>query len=182
MQVEIIHENQITDYLDNEIRDLLCLCFPKDRGVFSRTRYWNQTVPEYSVIIRKDSTLLAHLAVINRPILIGTESYRVAGIGNVCVHPSGRGRGVSRILLSKAMEEATAQAFDVGFLFCKAEIQNIYANLGWIAVNAPDIIRIGPGGTDESFSAWKNDDMAMYYPLTKKSLPPGAIHLQGINW
>ena len=70
----------------------------------------------------------------------------------------------------------------VALPFCKIEIQNIYTRLGWKAVNAPNIIRVNSSGTEEDFSEWKNEDMAMYYPLSQHTLPPGVIHLQGMNW
>ena len=126
--------------------------------------------------------MIAHVAVIARDIFVGDDRFRVAGIGNVCVHPSYRGKGMSKKLLEKAMETAAEKGYDFGFLFCKTIIQDIYANLGWRAVAAPDIIRINPSGTEEGFQEWKNEDMAMYYPLSQNTFPAGVIHLKGINW
>ncbi|MBN2376521.1 MAG: GNAT family N-acetyltransferase [Sedimentisphaerales bacterium] len=182
MHIEIVQEKRITESRDIEIRKLLCLCFPKDTCFFSKSRFWNQVVPEYTVIFQKHSAIIAHVSVIDRDILIGNDKFHVAGIGSVCVHPSCRGKGLLKKLLAKAMKEASEKGYDFGFLFCKIKIKNIYTNLGWRAVIAPDIIRINPCGTEENFQEWENEDMAMYYPLSKNTLPVGVIHLQGINW
>ena len=53
---EIIDERDIQPKDDQQIRELLCLCFPGWAEIFRQHRRWHNTSPIYSVIVRASAT------------------------------------------------------------------------------------------------------------------------------
>lgn len=179
MNFTLVHERNISQELDKKIKDGLCLCFPDDRVVYSNTRAWHNSVPVWSLYLEENGRLILHVGVIDRSISIGDRLVRVAGIQNVFVLPEFRGKGLCDAILNEAMVKAGDFAFDYGLLFCVPEIEKVYRRCGWYKLPNAPIIRVDESGKELLLP---DKNIAMYYPLAKKEIPDGEIHLQGNDW
>ena len=177
MQTRIIDEEDIDPRLDQAIRDLLVLCFPHRREVFSAARRWRGNVPLYSVVVQDHDVLCANVAVVDRTIRVADRLLRVAGVALVAVAPAFRGRRLIDGALVAAMKEAAARKFDCGFLFTHRPTNRIYARNGWIEI-AVQTTRI----EDSQEIQMPPENVRMFHPLTMKDFPPGDIHLLGDKW
>jgi predicted acetyltransferase len=164
---------------DAAIRAGLCLCFPPDREVFSRTRAWHGTRPAWSVLVEMADRIVAHAAIVERQVLVGGEKVRVAGALNVFVLPDCRGQGLFRQVMSSAMDEAYRRRSDFGLLFCTPEIGAKYERLGWRLLADRRVTRIDEQGQEQPLPA-KN--VTLFHPLRRSDFPAGDIHLLGNDW
>jgi len=177
VQTLIVEEKDIDSGLDRDIRDLLVLCFPHVRDTFATARRWRGHVPLYSVILKDDDVLCAHVAVVDRAIQAGNQTVRVAGVALVCVTPCLRGRRLVDGALGASMKEAADRKFDCGLLFTHSPTNRIYARSGWIEL-AAETTRVENGQHIQI----PPENIRMYYPLGMNRFPPGAIHLLGDKW
>jgi predicted acetyltransferase len=175
----IVSETSITSEEDAAIRDALCLCFPPDREIFSRTRAWHGTYPTWSVVVDHQRRVVAHAGVVEREILIGAERVRAAGIQNVLVLPEHRKSNLFRQIMSVVMEEARRRELDLGILFCTPDLGRLYAWLGWRLVKGRSVIRIDDEGLAQPLP---EKNATMFYPLRLPDIPCGDIHLLGNDW
>ena len=180
--IVIVEESQVSQELNAKLKKLLCKCFPKDKAVFSETRYWNNVPPKWPVAIEEDDSPIACCAVIERQINIADKPYIITGIGNVCVDPDYRGKGLAKKILVQAMIEAENRGYDFGILFCKEKIKDVYEKMGWLLISNTDIVRLNENGQPQSWNLWRGQDVMMYFPLKTEKLPQGVIHLNGLNW
>jgi len=179
MQTKILKESDVSPELDAAIREILCICFPHEKQIFSRTRSWHGSQPSFVVLLQKAGVVIAHLAVIDRIIKVAEEPLRIAGIHGVCVLPEYRGRRLSAELLQAAMDKSDRLNFDLGLLFTGSDLIKHYASCGWKLLANKPIIRVDKKGTEITMPAQQT---TMYYPLARPDFPPGPVHLQGNDW
>lgn len=177
----IVDETAMTAGLDQAIRSGLCRCFAKDAAVFSQTRAWHGSAPAFSAIIEVGQAVIAHVGVVDRVISIGGRSFRVGGVQNVFVASEYRGRGLSNVVMTAAMQQAAGRGLDMGLLFCQPKIQSVYDRGGWQLLSGRTIYRVDEHGTELPLPA---SNVAMYFPLKSglAALPDGDVHLQGNDW
>lgn len=78
---------------------------------------------------------------------------RAAGLGGVLVHPAYRGQGITRTLMSVAVEHARAAGAETMIMLCQPDMVPLCAQLGWsqlsvpVTVQQPDGARILPLAT-----------------------------------
>lgn len=174
----IVDERDMVPELDARIRDGLCVCFPNDREAFSQTRSWHGSHPAFSAILEEAGNVVAHVGVVDRTIRIDGSPVRAAGVMNVFVLPSHRGRGLSDVVMSAAMAEAARRGFDLGLLFCTRPLVAIYARMGWILIDNP-IVRIETGVE----CPLPEGNFPMFFTLRRQAVSTGAIlHLCGNDW
>ena len=68
MIIRTIDEDLIDVRTDRLIKQGLCICFPEDIAVYSKTRAWNDYNPSFSVVIEKNNAVIAHAAIIEKTI------------------------------------------------------------------------------------------------------------------
>ena len=173
----VINEPHIDRKTDQSIRHGLCVCFPDDVEFYSKTRGWNQYDPHITTVLEQGGRVIAHAAAIDKTIMVGDKALRAAGIMNVFVLPGFRNKGYAHVVLRAALDEAERQGFDIGFLFCKKWLEQVYKTSGWKKVTGP-VTRVVAGRE----RPLRRHIIALYYPLRMKTLPPGDIHLRGNEW
>lgn len=180
IQFSVILEQDISQDLDEEIRDFLVECFPADREYFGRQSWWH-CVPAYRVI-GKDSqgAIVAHTGVVDRTVKVGDDlsKMRVAGVQGFCISKYHRGTDLSRRMMFIAMEEAIKRRFDAGLLFCIDKLETAYTGMGWQRLNS-NVYMLDEERGKTPIPA-KN--ITMYYPPGKSRFPPGDIDLAGTDW
>ena len=164
--------------LDAEIRRLLCRCCPNDTGVFSRTRYWHGSRPEYSVVHRDEGGMTAHVGIVVRDVLVDGHEVRIAGIQNLAVAPDVRGKGLASELMRAAMREAQTRGIPFGLLFCLPSLDPFYARLGWRRIEA-EVTMLDETGRRVPIPG-KN--IAMVDELDRTPFPDGPMFLNGADW
>ncbi|MDR3108477.1 MAG: GNAT family N-acetyltransferase [Planctomycetaceae bacterium] len=169
--IEIIDEQNIAPPLDAKIRAMLCVCFPEWAEVFACRRVWHNTPPIFTVLLREDGEIAAHVAVVVRTITTTWNwRYNVASIQGVSVVPEKRGNRIGRELLDVTVNEIKRRGFFFAILFCKESLVPYYISLGWQLA-------------DDSMVMWNNRDLPiamrsncpMYKELTDVSLPEGPL-------
>ncbi len=176
--MDVIDESRMPAAVDAAIRTLLCECFPDDVESFRRTRHWHGCAPLYSVVLAEDGRTVGHVGVIARTIRWGTAQIMVAGIQNVAVHPSLRGRGQGARVMTQAMEEARRRGFEFGLLFCLSRLEKFYRSLGWITIHESIVM----ADADGNRVAKDATSICMALKLSDSAMPRGPIDLQGRDW
>ncbi len=120
MKLHVFEEPFIDRFTDQSIKDGLCICFPEDIEVYSKTRSWNEYNPHLTVVKARKRQVVAHAAVIDTEVLFGKLKICVAGIMNVFVLPAYRNRGLAVKVMNASMREAAHRDFQLGLLFCKS--------------------------------------------------------------
>lgn len=182
----VINEPDMPADLDAIIRRNLCRAHPAGAETFKDSRSWHDSHPVYTIVLEEAGDVVAHVGVVERTIAVGdgrpegsgVAKLRSAGIQNVYVLPEFRGKGLSRPVMDLSMAEAGARGYEIGFLFCKPELEKVYVACGWINLGVRKIIRVDQGREIEM--AGRN--IAMFYPLSIKEFPEGIIHLRGNDW
>ena len=174
----VIPEPEMPAELDDEIRRLLCNCFPTDKAAFSNRRAWHDSWPAYTVVARADDQLVGHVGMVVRSIEVSSLHVRVAGVQNFCVAPSHRGCGLSQQLMDRALLEARRNAIPFGLLFCVPELERLYTSLGCARSTYPSRCMTNwamrcPSPARTSRWWWN------YLPSL---FPQGPIDLQGRDW
>lgn len=177
MELRIASDSGLDLRTDAAIRTALCISFPSDRAHFARTRAWHGSHPAWSVWIEDDGSVISHAGVVDRSVLIGETSVRVAGVQNVCVLPDYRGRGLCKRVMEAVMDEAARRGYEAGLLFGTPEIGAVYERLGWRFVDRA-VVRLDAGKE----LPLPGGNRPMFYPLTLTALPPGVVFLQGNDW
>ena len=176
--LELVEESGIDPATDAAVRELLCACYPGDGAVFSRSRHWHGSAPEWSFVARRGARAVGHVAVVVRTVSCAGRSAKIAGIQNLAVIPEFRKTGLSRRLMTAAMQEAARRGIRWGLLFCLPGLERLYASLGWKRLSVP-VTQADEHGRSAPIPA-KN--IAMALELAGESFPPGAIDLQGRDW
>lgn len=176
--LDIVNESDMTPELDTAIRECLCVCFPDDAAVFSRSRAWHGTAPEYTLLYRDGGQVVGHVGVIVREVRVGAELVRVAGIQNMAIRPQGRKSGLGAALMTTAMDEAARRGVPFGILFCVPELERYYARYHWIRRDVD--VRMNFDGQRDIPIPGKN--ICMVKRLADRPFPEGGIHLQGADW
>ena len=178
-RLRVVGQEELAGELGQAIREALCICFPADRAIFSKTLAWHGSAPAWGVIIEEYGRVVAHVGVVDRTLMAADEQVRVAGIQNVFVIPEHRGKGLGQQVMIRAMQEAGRLRFDGGLLFCIPAIAKVYTPCGWQVIEPSSVTRIDENGAALPLP---EKNIAMYYPLERKGFPAGSIHLQGNDW
>ncbi len=183
--IRVVAEGRMPDDLAGRIRKFLCFCFPEAVDTFATTRAWHGVGPTWTVWAENSrSELVAHLGVVNRVILVGEETVRVAGIQSACVHPDYRGTGLFDMLMRRYVEHARAFPFEYGLLFCIPELVKVYQRTGWRELPQVEITRLDDEEPEQGLRerGLPGRNVGMFLPLARERFPSGAIHLLGNDW
>jgi len=176
--IEIAEESDLSPDLDQGIRDLLCLCFPPDVTVFSQSRYWHGTAPEYSFFRREAGKITGHVGIVRRTIRAGASQITIAGVQNLAVAPTRRKSGLGALLMIRALAEARRRGIAFGLLFCVPGLARFYSSLGW-KIQERAFFMTNETGARERIP---DKNIGMTLTLGPEPFPPGEVDLQGRDW
>ena len=178
-EIRRLKDAQIDERLDQSIREGLCICFPPDKEVFSKSRAWHGTLPSWTLLIEDNSQIIAHIGIVERKIRVTNEQISIAGLQNLFVLPAHRGKGFSPKMMKASMKEAGNLGHDFGLLFCVPQLEKLYALSKWKSLPSRRITHINKAGQEIDLPS---KTVTMYYPLARSEFPEGDIHLQGSDW
>lgn len=132
--VHAITDDAVDAALDGELRTLLSTCFtgPNDH-VFRERRFFREP-PRHRWFCRDAQGLTAHVAAHVKTFRHAGGGVLSAGIAEVCVRPDQRGRGLVRLLLTRAHADLAALGLGWSALFGDARV---YASSGYAATGQP---------------------------------------------
>lgn len=164
-----IEDKDVDLDLDLQLRELLQICFPEEKK-FLKRRY-NNEVPRHRFYIMEDGRLIAHIAVHEKAILIGSSKHPVAGIAEVMVRPEFRGRSLVRLLLAHIDEFLISRNIMIEMLFGKSYL---YQSSGYATLN--NHIRY----FNDKDQKWHSGPLsfAMGKTLNGSSFPEGEICIE----
>ncbi len=179
--INILQNSTVTPPLDQAIRNGLVECYPKNSDFFSTQRSWHSE-PEWIVCATTpDGKVAAHLAAVERRVLVGDAvvPVNVAGIQSVFACAPWRKTGLINSVMEKAIEESGRRSLDAGLLFCyQALADKVYSLLGWVQLDVTVFMTNGSG--ERVPLPGKN--VAMVMPVCMKEFPAGDIDLCGWDW
>jgi GNAT superfamily N-acetyltransferase len=176
--IECVEESEMSPALDRRIRDLLCLCFPPDVPVFSQTRHWHGTAPEFSFVRREARKIVGHVGIVRRTIQVGSSRIVIAGVQNLAVAPDRRKSGLGALLMIRAMDEARRRGIPFGLLFCVPGLARFYCSLGWQILDRSFYMADETGAR----TGIPEKNIGMSLPLGTQPFPPGEVDLLGRDW
>jgi predicted N-acetyltransferase YhbS len=135
MQIEAIHEIDLTRGQDEEIATLLSDAFGPDTGYDNRSFYKQRF--HMRLIMRDEDQVVGHVALLLREVRLGGQHVPIIGVGEVGTAHSHRGQGIATSLMTEAIAQSrkTLAAFMVLF-----GVRPLYAGLGF--VNKPNKMRL----------------------------------------
>lgn len=169
--VEHMPDSSVTAQDDQRLRDLLCLCYtgPQDH-VFKQRRYFDQP-PQERWIIRDGDRIIAHNALHVKKVHAGGQTWKVAGVAEMAVHPDYRGKGLALAVLRAGDQWAKAQGLDAVLV---PGGSTMYEKNGYVSLRRPLII------TPHNSSIEKTETWDLRVLLFKdKSWPEGPVDLKG---
>jgi predicted GNAT family N-acyltransferase len=121
-----------------------------------------------------DGRLVAAGGVVLAEVKVGQEpSFQVAGLGGLIVTRSARGRGLARLLAVRLLEIAGELEVERAMLFCRPELTSLYAQFGFITIEAPVWVDQPEGRVEMPMPAmWSALGGNAYWP-------PGRVDLLG---
>ena len=161
MQVERIHELDLTPADDAQIAGLMARCFDTDFG----GRSFFQQRHHLRLVLRDGSKIIAHMALDFRAIRIGQDLCDVVGLAEVGTDPDYRGQGLASVLMNAAIDEAKASFADFFVLFGD---RPLYAGSGFRRV-PNDAIYVTMEGARTGEVVERSTQALMVLPVGEKS-------------
>ncbi|MCK6261751.1 GNAT family N-acetyltransferase [Vibrio sp. ZSDE26] len=129
MIYQYIEDKNVTPEMDEKLRGLLSASFlnRNDSEIFSRQRFLKE-MPQHRYLFWDDETLIAHIAVHDKQVMIDEVSYPVCGIAEVCVHADYRKQGLVKKLLNHVHQDGLASGYAFSILFGD---ENVYGSSGY---------------------------------------------------
>jgi predicted N-acetyltransferase YhbS len=169
INVEYLHDNNVDQRLDKQLRSLLTRSFADVCGSadFSEQRFHQEPYFHRFIIKNKVGDIIAHLGVHEKEVMSEDKYYSVAGIGDVCVHPDYQGRGLLSELFNFLHQWLKNKHFLFTLLFGDARI---YTSQGYL-------------NTNNLYCKFESTDwtllQGMYKTLFNTSWPISDVYLQG---
>ena len=165
--VERLDEWHLSARDEAAIAALLARCFTTDFGGRSFFTHHHHL----RLVIRGD-TIIGHMALVLRSILLDGRQVTIAGLAEVATDPAHRGQGIAAALLREAIEEAKASPAEYLLLFGVAKV---YSAAGFRRVSNP----LAQTRVDGSRSVTAGDAALMVLPLRDTPWPEGPVDLRG---
>jgi aminoglycoside 2'-N-acetyltransferase I len=167
--IRVLATAQLTSDEVVAIRGLLWAAFPAgDDGAGFTEDDWHHALGGHHVLVTADGRIVAHAAVVGRPIEFGGRRLRTGYVEAVATAPDVRRRGHgTRAML--AIGELIRNGFEIGMLGTGEH--GFYERIGWTTWRGPSFLR-----TDAGLVATPDDDgylMVLRTPSTPE-LDPGA--------
>jgi len=154
MQIEAVHEIDLTPEQDAEIAALIARAFGEDAG-YGNMSFYSQR-HHLRLLARLDGKLVGHYALGFRAIRMGEHRVQIIGVGEVATDPDQRGKGVASALMVAAKERARTTLADFIVLF---GVRPLYEGVGFVA--KPNIVRHMGIEDDHSTEVIQEEDTAL---------------------
>ncbi|MGX9415843.1 GNAT family N-acetyltransferase [Vibrio sp. WJH972] len=128
-----INDSDVSETLDQQLRELLSLCFVSgnDEEIFKKQRYYND-MPQHRYMLWQGDELAAHIAVHEKQVIIDEQPSAICGIAEVCVHPKYRKLGLVKRLLKEVHLDRTQRGDAFSILFGDEEV---YGSSGYQCIH-----------------------------------------------
>jgi predicted N-acetyltransferase YhbS len=165
-------DQEIEAALDVQLRALLLEAFPQEMSSLAHQRYFRECPPHRWIIFDPDKIPIAHAAVHAKVLGSAAGDLPVAGVAEVCVSRSWRGRGLTKILLPAIQKWTEQQGWP--FLFLLGD-PTIYGSSGYQHAFNP--FRYFQPQTQQ----WVTEPLryALFKACGKQEWPKGLIDLRG---
>lgn len=172
-KVQYLPDDRISVAQDYELRELLTTCFRKPQDwIFRERRYFCEPYPHRWVIRDDAGAVVAHIGVHDKRVEAGGRTYRIGGIGEVCVHPRHRKKGYVRLMLQVIHPWMAQHGFDFAVLFGDSRV---YGSSGYRVVN--NLFKETEPGKER-----KPIGAAMIHELSATPWPEGEVILPGLTF
>jgi aminoglycoside 2'-N-acetyltransferase I len=132
------------------IRDLMTVAFGNDPEEAFGDDDWAHALGGTHVLLEADGAILAHAAVVEREIRIGTRQLRTGYVEAVATRPDRQGEGHGTAVM-RAVGERIRDGYELGVLGTGSH--HFYERLGWRIWQGPSFVRERDGS-----ERWTLDD------------------------
>lgn len=136
--VRVVETERLSDVAHRSARQLMEAAFAGD---FS-DEDWQHALGGWHALIGPDDAVVAHAAVVERRIVVGTRACRAGYVEAVAVAPALQRRGLGTRVM-QAIGEIIQARFDIGVL--STGEWGFYAPLGWERWSGPTYVRTAHG-------------------------------------
>jgi len=125
-----IEDAAVSSALDQDLRELLSLCFTQPHDTMFRHRRFYKTPPARRWLLRApDGLLVAQVACHDKIVVSSGTQIITAGLSEVCTHPDHRRKGLARLLITACEAWAASHGYGCCLLFGDP---SIYGPMGYI--------------------------------------------------
>ncbi|TAK00775.1 MAG: GNAT family N-acetyltransferase [Chloroflexota bacterium] len=142
--VRTISTAELTSAEVAAIRSLLWAAFerPDEPDEAFTEDDWQHALGGAHVVVEVDGEIVAHAAVVERPIEFGGRRLRTGYVEAVATHPDFQGRGYGRLAM-RAANDIVARDFEIGMLGTGEH--GFYERLGWSSWRGRSYLRMDGG-------------------------------------
>lgn len=153
MKIVRIEELQIDERTHLFIQDLLQHCFPE----YPKGRSYYKQIPTFRYLVWDKKKLVAQMAVEHRMMNVGSDSHRIFGIADLCVHTDYQKKHIATDLVTAL--EKLGKKNRIDFLVLTAGEHDFYNKLKfklqqttcrWLMINEHQTLGVGHRRIDES--------------------------------
>jgi len=131
---------------------------------------------DWTVMVWEDEDLVTNVHIVERTVMVGGQSVRLGGIGNVATKVEWRKRGYARSALKMAQNFLRDPLkVDFGMMIATDQMVPRYVKLGWKVAAQSMWIEQPDGKTTLNFPV-------MVLPVCMQEWPEGGIDLCGLPW
>lgn len=132
----MVADHHLTHDLRDDVRALVFAAF----GERFSDDDWRHAAGGWRAILLDGATPVAHAAVVERDLDVGSRSVRAGYVEAVATRPGSAGRGAGSVVMTSLAEVIRAQ-FEMGAL--STSRRSFYARLGWESWRGPSSVRHG---------------------------------------
>jgi aminoglycoside 2'-N-acetyltransferase I len=138
---------------------------------------WESIGPGLHVVAENaDGALLAHAAVVDRPLYVGRDVLRAGYVEAVAVLPDHQGAGLGTLVMTE-VDRLLDEAYEIGAL--STGRHGFYERLGWVRWRGPSWIRHRDGRRERSAD---EDDGIMARPTPSTPQPLDIAAPIAVDW
>lgn len=143
-------------------------------GVQAHALQWRHK--DLRFVLYDKGQLVSHVAILQHPVSVNGQTIQVAGLGGVVTVPDAQRKGFAPQLVERAMKHAeTEWQVEAGLLFCRPQMIQYYAAMGWQSVESQVMI-------DQPNGKIASPLPVMVLPFRDFAWPAGTIELNSLPW
>lgn len=177
----IITDEQLTNELENQLRQLFNSEYQADYGEWTRKNPYGYASFDLRVLAISGNRVVGHAGCQKRQILVNDMPVTIAGTGGILVDKAYRNQGIARQLLHHLQKASTRQlGTSFGYLGCREAVVPFYEACGYVRIDTEEhsLNRL----TRQPEVSKGTPIMVCDGLQPASEFPNGIINLQGVPW
>ncbi len=164
MRIDFVNEFELTESMQKQAAQLLCMCFPETYNEGKPLHYFKQ-LPNYRLLLTRDEVLIGQMGIDYRVMSLNNKPVTVFGVIGITIHPDYQGKGYGTTLMQEYINIANNHKHNIDFLFLVTDKPAFYERMGflktnptvtWMKIHKGTTHSIGHEQIDDSHFMYKN--------------------------